>query len=170
MLTVSSSHWVCPTHGLCAFIVYSSQALGCSAGELSEVSPGLRALPRFKSLRFRFWGTPQRCRLRLACILCPSQVRAAQATRCLASSVSPRWGGCILFLPPSQPLSFLGAQKAHLLGCTMFLFLGADIWLRPSRQMSTILNPMKSWLAMEPAYSLIEDASLGPRFPLSSSG
>ena len=33
-----------PTHGVCAFPVYTSQALGCSAGELSEVGPGLRAL------------------------------------------------------------------------------------------------------------------------------
>ena len=77
-----------PAHGVCAFPVYTSQALGCSAGELSEVGPGLHALPRSKPLRFRFSGTPQRHRLGWACILCPSQVQAAQATRFLASTLS----------------------------------------------------------------------------------
>ena len=42
--------------------------------ELSEAGPGLHALPRSKPLRFRFWSTPQRCRLGWACVLCPSQV------------------------------------------------------------------------------------------------
>ena len=37
--------------------------------ELCEAGPGLRALPRFKSLRFRFSGTPQRPRLSWACVL-----------------------------------------------------------------------------------------------------
>ena len=59
--------------------------------ELSEVGPGLRALPRSKPLRFRFSGTPQRRRLGWACVLCPSQVRAAQVTRCLVSTVTPSW-------------------------------------------------------------------------------
>ena len=43
-----------PTHGVCAFPVYTAQAPGCSAGELSKVGPGLCALPRFKPPRFRF--------------------------------------------------------------------------------------------------------------------
>ena len=33
-------------------------------------------------------GSPQRHRLRWACVLCPSQVRAAQVTRCLVSTVA----------------------------------------------------------------------------------
>ena len=37
-----------PTHGVCAFPVYTAQAPGCSAGELSKVGPGLCALPRSK--------------------------------------------------------------------------------------------------------------------------
>ena len=56
--------------------------------ELSEASPGLYALPRSKPLRFRYSGTPQRCRVSWAGILCPSQVRAAQVTRCLVSMVT----------------------------------------------------------------------------------
>ena len=81
-----------PHHSVCAFMAFTSQALGCSARELSEVTPGLGALPRSKPLRFRFLSTSQWCRLGWACVLCPSQVRAAQVTRCLASAVSPRWG------------------------------------------------------------------------------
>ena len=99
-----------PAHGVCAFPVYTAQAPGCSTGELSEAGPGLCGIPRSKSLRFSFLGTPERCRLGWACVLCPSQVRAAQASRCLASTLSPG-GGHILSPPPSQPLSFLGVQQ-----------------------------------------------------------
>ena len=51
-----------PTHGVCAFPIYTAQAPGCSAGELSKAGPELRALPRPKPLRFKFSGTPQRHR------------------------------------------------------------------------------------------------------------
>ena len=77
-----------PAHGVYAFPVYTAQALGCFAGELSKVGPGLCALPRSKPLRLSFLSTPQRHRLGWACVLCPSQVQAAQATRCLVSSLS----------------------------------------------------------------------------------
>ena len=80
-----------PTHSMCAFPVYIAQAPGCSAGELSKASPGLRTLPRSKL--FRFSGTPQGHRLSWACVLCPSQVWAAQVTRCLASAHTP--GGAV---------------------------------------------------------------------------
>ena len=43
----------------------------------------------------------------------------------------------------------------------MCLFWGADLWLQPSRQMLTVQNPKKSWLAMKPAFSLVEDAVSG---------
>ena len=76
-----------PTHGVCAFLAHTAQALGCW-GELSEAGPGLHAPPRPKPLRFRHSGSPQRCRLHWACVLCPSQVRAAQVMRCLASTVA----------------------------------------------------------------------------------
>ena len=132
--------------------------------KLFEAGPGLYALPRSKPLRFRYWGTPQRHRLGWACVLCPSQVQAAQVTRCLASAVSD------LSPPPSLLLGFLGVQSAHLLRCALCLFWGADLWLRPSRQMSTIQNPKKSWLATKSACSLVYDVSLGWQLPLSGSG
>ena len=102
-------------HGVCAFLVYTAQVPGCSAGKLSKAVPGLRALPRSKPLRFRFSGTPQRHRLGWACVLCPSQVRAAQATKYLASTLSPG-GPCILSSPPSQALGFLGASRSAISG------------------------------------------------------
>ena len=47
-----------PSHSVCAFPVYTAQAPGCSAEELSKADPGFRALPKSKLLRFRFLGTP----------------------------------------------------------------------------------------------------------------
>ena len=148
MFSVSWPHWVCP-HSRCVCfpcLHFLGSRLLC--WELSEAGPGLYALPRSKLLRFRYLGIPQRRRLGWACILCPSQVQAAQVTRCLASVVT-----VIYCLPPSLPLGFLGIQLAHLL-----------------RQMLTVQNPKKSWLAMKPACSLVDNASLGPRLPSSGSG
>ena len=95
------------------YMHFSGSRLLCR--ELSEVSPGLYALPRSKPLRFRFSGTPQRRRLSWVCVLCPSQVQAAQVTRCLASAVSPG-GECVLEPPWSQQLSFLGGSGCAVSG------------------------------------------------------
>ena len=143
-------------HGL----PFSGSRLLCR--ELSEAGPGLCALPRSKPIRFRFSSTPQKWRLGWAWVLCPSQVQAAQVTRCLASAFTPRWG--------VRLLGFLGVQWACLLRCAACLFWGADCWLQPSQWMSTLQNPKNYWLAMEPVCSLVEDASLGLRLPLSGSG
>ena len=48
-----------PSHSVCAFPVYTAQAPGCPAEELSKGGPGLHALPWSRPLRFRFSGTPQ---------------------------------------------------------------------------------------------------------------
>ena len=91
-----------PAQGMCAFLVYTAQAPCCSAGELPKAGPGLRTRPRSKPLRFRFSGTPQRHRLIWARVLCPSQVRAVQATRCLASTLYPGgWCHLITSLVPA---------------------------------------------------------------------
>ena len=77
-----------PAHGMCVFPVYTAQAPGCSAGELYKAGSGLHAPPKSKPLRFRFLGTTQRHRLGWVCVLCPSQVQAAQVTRCLVNALS----------------------------------------------------------------------------------
>jgi len=155
-----------PTHGMYAFPVYTAQAPGCSAGGLSKAGPGLHALPRSKPLRFRFSGTPQRCRLGWACVLCLCQVRAAQVTWCLASAHSP--GGAaslITYPPPPHPV-----PAAQLPGCAA----GAPSQvchvspLGSSSLPATLLvdvnhpgsqeNLVSNW---EPARSLVEDAVSG---------
>ena len=79
--------------------------------ELSETDPGLYALHRSKPLRFRYSGSPQRRRLGWACVLCPSQVQAAQVTRCLASTVAATY--C---LPcPCHSVFWVYNQPVHLL-------------------------------------------------------
>ena len=87
-LTVSQLHWVCPrSRRVCLHGLHCSDSrLLCR--ELPDAGPGLHALPRSQSPRFRFPGTPQRRRLAWACVLRPSQVRAAQVTRCLARIVA----------------------------------------------------------------------------------
>ena len=143
-----------PAHGKCAFPDYTAQAPGCSARELSKAGPGLRALPRCILLRFWFSGTPQRHRLSWTCVLCLSQVRAAQVTR-----LGQR---CILSPPPSQPFGFLGAQWEHLLRCAVCLLWGADLAAtlladvnHPGSQDDLISN----W---KPVHSLVEDAPCLP--------
>ena len=115
-----------PAHGVCAFLVYTAQDLGCSAGKLSKVGPGLHALPRSKLLRFRFLGTAQRYTLSWVCVLCPSQVQAAQATRCLVSTLS-QLGQCILSSPWSQLLGFPSTQRERCLRCAVCLLWRADL-------------------------------------------
>ena len=72
----------------CISQVYTAQAPGFSARALSQVGPAFHALPRSKLFKLRFSGTPQRHRLSWACVLCPSQVCEAQATRHLVSTLS----------------------------------------------------------------------------------
>ena len=146
VLTVSRPHWVYPCSRRVCFPCPHCLASKLLCWELPEAGPGLYALPRSKPLRFRFSGTPQRHSLGWACVLCPSQVQAAQATGCLVSVVSPG-RECILSPPWSQPLSFLDGSGRTRLRCDVCLFWGVDLWLRPSQQMSTVQNPKKSWLA-----------------------
>ena len=88
VLAVSQPHWVCPRSERVCFPCLHCLGSRLLCWELSKASPGLYALPRSKPLRFRHSGSPQRRRLAWANILCPSQVREAQVTRCLVSAVS----------------------------------------------------------------------------------
>ena len=108
VLAVSGPHWVCPRSRHVCFPSLHCLGSRLLCRELSEVGPELYALPRSKLLRFRYLGTPQRRRLGWACVLCPSQVRAAQVIRCLASVVivtyclsvpAARFSGCTTGIP-----------------------------------------------------------------------
>ena len=101
-----------PAHSVCAFPVYTAQVQSCSAGELSKMAPGFCAFPRSKLLRFRFLGIPQRDRVSWACVLCPSQIRAAQATRCLASALSQVVCASYHFPSPSCSFSWVHSKSA----------------------------------------------------------
>ena len=116
MLTVTQPPWVCPHSRRVCFPCLHCLGSRLFCQELSEAGPGLYALPRSKPLKFRYLGTPQRCRLGWACVLCPSKVQAVQVTRCLVSTVAEtyhlpipaaQFSGCT----PSQVyrLSLLGS-------------------------------------------------------------
>ena len=134
---VGSAHSVWNILGLpqlkaaCTSWVYTAQAPRCSAGALSKVAPVFRALPRSKLLRFS--GVPQGHRLGWACVLYPSQVLAAQVTRCFASTLSQV--GCTSYSPPrSQPLSFSGVQQELNPRCAVCLPWGLiSGWDTPGR-------------------------------------
>ena len=106
VLAVFQPHWVCPRSRCVCFhgLHFSGSRLLCQ--ELSEAGPGLCAPSRSMPLRFRFSNTPQRCRLGWACVLCPSQVQAAQVMRCLASMIAASY---------RLPAAYLGVQPAHFL-------------------------------------------------------
>ena len=110
-LAVRGPHWVCPAHA-CVLSRSTPLRLQVALPGTVEGGPWVRALPRAKSPRFRFSGPPHGRRRGWACAVCPSQVRAAQATRCLASAHSPG-GRCILSPPgPSRSLSWARGESA----------------------------------------------------------
>ena len=100
-----------PAHGAYAFLVYTAQAPGCSARELSKVGPGFRALSRSKLLRFRFSGTIQRHRLSWVCILCSSQVQQLRQPGAFQGHC-PRWAGHVNLLPGPSCLVSRCAMRA----------------------------------------------------------
>ena len=137
-------HWACPrSWGMYPPCPHcSGSRLLCR--EPSAAGPGLLAPPRSKPLRFRNSGSPQRHRLGWACVLCPSQVLAAQVMRCLASVVAATYR-----LPAAQ-----------LSGCTMDAPSQVDVDCPEPQEV----------LAKKPAYSFVDNVSLGLRLPPSSSG
>ena len=106
---------------VCTSQVYTGQAPGYSAGALSQVGPAFHAVPRTKhsGSHVLHRGTDPDG----LCILCPSQLRTAQLTGCLASTLSQV--GHPSYSPPwSWTLSFLGVPWEHSPRCAMCLFWG----------------------------------------------
>ena len=106
------SHTVfAPAHSLCAFPVYTAQAPGCSADELSEAGPGFRALPRSKLLRFRFSGTPQGTdSVGLHCVPFPGLSSSGDQ---VLGKHTLRWSSVSYHLPgPSHSVSWVWSRSA----------------------------------------------------------
>ena len=121
---MSRPHWVCLRSWRVCF-----PCLHCLGSRLlgqgqSEAGPGLYALPRSKPLRFRYSGSPQRCRLSWACVLCSSRVRAAQVTRCLPNVVTATY--CL----PRPCRSVFWVYNQRTFSGVPCVSSGADLWLR----------------------------------------
>ena len=128
---------------MCAFPVYTSQTLGCSAENYLMQA--------------------------LVCLNFPGLSRSGSGSRVLhkgADLVGPAF--CAILGPSSSGDQVLGERCCPQLGAVAYplphpshsvfwvcLFWGADLWLRPSRQMLTIQKPQKSWLAMKSACILV---------------
>ena len=115
---MSWPHWIFPRSRRVCFPCLHCLGSRLLCRELSEAGPGLYALPRSKLLRFRYSGSPQRRRLGWACVLCPSQVRAAQVMRCLASAVAAtyrlpaaRFSGCTTGAPSQVDVDHPESQE-----------------------------------------------------------
>ena len=165
VLAVFQPHGVCPHSWPVCFpgLHCSDSRLLCQ--ELSEVGPGLHAFPRSKPLRFRFSSTPQRCRLGWGCVLCPSQVRAAQVTRCLESAHSP--GVVHLITSPVPATRFPGCAAASQVCCASLL----GTWSLAVTLLTDVNHP-GSQEDLVSSGSLLtfwwRMPSLGPRLPLPS--
>ena len=141
VLAVIQPHWVCPPLMACVLslsTLLSDSRLLC--WELSDSGPGLPVLPRSKPLRFRFSGTPQKCRLGWACVL--RRPRSEQlrwpGVWCVSS---PPVEGCDLSPPLSQLLGFLGV---YLLGSwSLAATLPADV---DCPETQDVLVSNKVWL------------------------
>ena len=108
-----------PAHGTCAFPVYTAQGPGSSERQLTKAGRALHAFPRSKLLRFRFFGTLQRHRHSWASVLCPYQVQAARATRCLVNTLCQV---CLITsLVPATRFPGCAARAISLVYCVSLL-------------------------------------------------
>ena len=102
-----------PTHGLCAFLVYTAQAPGFSAGELSKVGPGFCALPRSKLLRFRFLGYSTKAQTQLVVCFIPFPGPSLSHVQVLGKCTIPG-GPCVLITSLVPAARFPGCAMRAL--------------------------------------------------------
>ena len=140
---------------VCAFCVYTTQAPGCSEGDLSKAGPGFRALPRSKLLRFRLSSTPQR----LSCLhaFVPFPGPSSSGNQVLGEHTVPG-GPWVLSPPPSWPLP--GALQEYHLRCAMCLLWGADV-SQPVSQEDMISN----WEPTQFGGAAVSGAQIAPCLP-----
>ena len=125
----SPSGWI--TLGLphpkvvCTSRVHTAQASWCSETVLSQVGPAFCPNPVLRHSGFRVLHKSTDSDG--LCVLCPSQVQAAQPTGCLATSLSQVGHGS--YAPP-RSLGFLGVPWGRSPRCAVCLLWGADhrVW------------------------------------------
>ena len=105
--------------------------------------------------------------------MCAFPVYPVQALGCSAGNYLRQALVCMHFPGPSRSGDRVSGEhsRSYLLPLLSLLlsFLGVQP-VRLLRRILTIQNPKKAWLATKPACSLVDDASLGPRLPPTSSG
>ena len=146
-ITLACARSVSATLGLPPLMAHTAQALGCSAGNHLRLALGCMHLPGLSHS-----GSGTQVVLRGADSVGPAFC-ALPGLSSSGDEVFGEHGHCDLSPPPFLPLNFLGVKPVHLFG-----------W------MLTIQNPKKSWLAKKPAYSLVDNVSLGMRLSPSGSG
>ena len=108
-------------------------ALGCGH------FPGLRC-----SVQVLRYSTKSQTRLGLCFVPFPGL--SSSGDQVLGERTLPRCAvPLITSLVPA--CRFPGCAAPHHLRCAVCLLWGADLWLQPSWQMSTIQDPRKTWLA-----------------------
>ena len=127
-------------HIVCAFHVYTAQALGCSSGNCLRPALGCMHFPGLSHSGSGTWVV----------------LRSADSV-----------GSAFCALPGSEQLRWPGVWWARLLQLIASP-VPATQFSAPSQ--GDVQNPKKSWLARKPACSLVDNASLGPQLPPSESG
>ena len=142
-----------PTHSLCAFPVYTTQTLGCSAGNclmwalvcmhfpgLSRSGSGSQVLHKGADL--------------VGPVSASDPGLSSSGDQVLGVCSHPQLKAVTYPLPrPSRSIFWVCNGRAF--SGVPCVSSGKLIWLRPSRLMSTVQNPKKSWLAMTSACSLV---------------
>ena len=134
-----------PTHGVCPFPVDTAQTSACSDRELSKAGPG-KCSPSTWSPELLGSGKGPTCRPNQVCAFVeyPSSLDLGNARNSgLEPSVSLEETHP---LPPRKSSSWDQGGKMHHTWGDCVSSGELDLWLRPSRQMSTVQNPRESWL------------------------
>ena len=94
-----------PSHDVCAFPIYTAQAPGCSAGELSKVGPCV--LPRSKLLRFGVLKYSTKAQIQFGMHFVPFPGQRRSGNQVLAKRSIPG-GWCSLITSPIPAALFPG--------------------------------------------------------------
>ena len=121
-----------PTHGVCAFPVYTAQALGCFARNCLRPALGCVHFPGLSHSGSGSWDSTK-AQSWLGLPFVPFPGPSSSGDQVLGEHPLPRWEVHLAPLP-SQLLSFLGAQREHHFRCSVCLLWGANLCLQPSWQ------------------------------------